>query len=126
MKIVSSWSNKAVDLLLHFISARALFERVIGTFPLISLDLSGNAGLVTSINTVTLLQLRNWKKRMAEFYPKGKNVLRPYWPDLTPGQTLLSSVSPNVTRTIPQMRLRRATWVLRSCGRVVAQLARAA
>ncbi len=126
MKIVSSWSNKAVDLLLHFIDARALFERVIGTIPPDRARPLWERWARHEYQYGDLAAAQKLEKRMAEAYPNGENVLRPNRPDLTPGQTLRSSVLPNVTRTIPQMRSRRATWVLRSCGRVVARLARAA
>src|SRR5216684_849890 len=112
MKIVSYWLTNTVDLLLHFIDARALFERVIGTFSPDRARPLWERWARHEYQYSDLAAAQKLEKRMAEAYPNGKNVLRPNRPDLTPGQTLRSSVLPNVTRTIPQMRSRCATWVL--------------
>jgi len=126
MKTVSRWSNKVVDVLLQAIDARALFERVIGTFPPDRARPLWERWARHEYQYGDLAAAQKLEKRMAEAYPNGKSLLPPNPPGLTPGQTLRSSVSPNVTRTILPTRSQPATWVSRSCGRAVARLARAA
>jgi hypothetical protein len=126
MKIVSRWSDKVIDVLLHVIDARALFERVIGAFPPDRARPLWERWARHEYQYGDLAAAQKLEKRMADAYPNGKNLLVPKPTGLTPGQTLLSSVSPNVTRTILPTRSQRAIWVLRSCGRAVERLARAA
>ena len=125
MKTVSCWLNNAIDLLLHCIDARALFERVIGTFPPDRARPLWERWARHEYQYGDLAAAQKLEKRMAEAYPNGKNLLLSNILPLTPLQTPRSSVLPNVTRIIPRMRSQLAIWVSRLRGRVVARLARA-
>ena len=125
MKTVSCWLNNAIDLLLHCIDARALFERVIGTFPPDRARPLWERWARHEYQYGDLAAAQKLEKRMAEAYPNGKNLLLSNTLPLTPLQTPRSSVLPNVTRIIPRMRSQLAIWVSRLHGRVVARLARA-
>jgi Suppressor of forked protein (Suf) len=125
MKTVSCWLKNTIDTLLHRIDARALFERVIGTFPPDRARPLWERWARHEYQYGDLAAAQKLEKRMAEAYPNGKNVSHSNTPRLTPGQTPRSSVSPNVTRIIPRMQLQLAIWVSRLRGRVVARLARA-
>jgi hypothetical protein len=111
---------------LHVIDARALFERVIGTFPPDRARPLWERWARHEYQYGDLVAAQKLEKRMAEAYPNGTSLLPPNLPSLTPSQTLRSNVSPNVTRTILPTRSRRATWVLRLCGKAVARQARVA
>ncbi len=124
MKIVSYWLTNTVDLLLHFIDARALFERVIGTFSPDRARPLWERWARHEYQYGDLAAAQKLEKRMAEAYPNGEDLLRSSPPPLTPGQTLRSNVSRNATRIIPRMRSRPAIWVLRLRGRAVARQAR--
>jgi len=108
MKIVSCWLKNAVDTLLHSTDARALFERVIGTFPPDRARPLWERWARHEYQYGDLAAAQKLEKRMAEAYPNGKNLLYSNPPPLTPGQTPRSSVSPNATRIIPRMRLQLA------------------
>jgi hypothetical protein len=118
--------KNAIDILLHIIDARALFERVIGTFPPDRARPLWERWARHEYQYGDLAAAQKLEKRMAEAYPNGKNLWRSNQSPLTLGQTPRSSVSPNATRIIPRMRSQLAIWVLRLRDRVVARPVRAA
>lgn len=117
--------KNVIDILLHSLDARALFERVIGTFPPDRARPLWERWARHEYQYGDLAAAQKLEKRMAEAYPNGKNLLCSKAPPLTADQTPRSSVSPNATPIIPRMRSQLAIWVSRLRGRVVARLARA-
>lgn len=76
--------SNTIDILLHFIDARALFERVIGTFPPDRARPLWERWARHEYQYGDLAAAQKLEKRMAEAYPNGKNPLRFNSPPLTP------------------------------------------
>lgn len=77
MKIVSHLPDKFMDLLLLAVDARALFERVISTFPPDRARPLWERWARHEYQYGDLAAAQKLEKRMAEAYPNGENLRRP-------------------------------------------------
>lgn len=80
MKIVSHLLDMFMDLILLIVDARALFERVIGTFPPDRARPLWERWARHEYQYGDLAAAQKLEKRMAEAYPNGENLRRPSSP----------------------------------------------
>jgi hypothetical protein len=121
MKIVRQLLDKFMALILLLVDARALFERVIGTFPPDRARPLWERWARHEYQYGDLAAAQKLEKRMAEAYPNGENLQRSGSPLLTSCQIHPLSVLPNATLTTQRMLSQHVISVLRSCDKTVAR-----